>query len=206
MSKKHYIICFFSIGDESKYDFSIIPNGVNFQNPIIYNQYKHSEYQIITFEYNSTSDYKIIIKDTNNLDSQKLYSTNEINKTPSEFEFQLNPEFNNFDKKKEITKFEILFLVYNYINDELNKSLDEQSIKECKEKFILNQLSKINELKEDIELLYFIKILILLYEQYEGTNETYVSFLFKNFDKINFIIKKNLIENEKKKLIIFLMI
>ena len=210
-----YIICFFSIENKNNYEFYLQINDFFKEIPNKIIEDKQKNYNIITFRNNSDSKYKIIIKNSIDIrEAQTLYSTNEFKKISSQFDFKINPIFKNFVSKNNFTNFEILILLFNYINNSLKNFLGEKLIEECKKCLILNQydeIIKIKDSKENIELLYFIKILILLYEQFEGTNKLYISNLFENFkiDKIDiFNIKKNIIDikEEKKKLTIFLRI
>ncbi len=205
-----YIICFFSIENKNNYEFDLQINDSFKENPYKITEDKQKNYNIITFRNNLDSKYKIIIKNSIDIrEAQTRYSTNEFEKISSQFDFKINPIFKNLVSKNNFTNFEILILLYNYINNNLKKFLGEKLIEECKKCLILNQYNEIIKIKknnENIELLYFIKILILLYEQFEETNELYISNLFENFKIDIFNIKKNIIDikEEKKKIDNFL--
>ena len=208
MDNKKYLICFFSIGNENNYKIELKQNGVFYKNLLSLEEDKQNDYIIITYIFEKEDNYYFTIEDPipNELKSSEIYRTEEFKKNNNfPFEFNINPLFKDFKSNKNFTNFEILILVYNYINNRIkNKLLNDNLINECKNKFILNQLNKINEMKQkevNIELLFFIKILILLYEQYEGTKEKFISWLFINFYSIIFEIQNkdiNVFYSEEK--------
>ena len=183
--KDEYLICFFSINKHYKIDLKKVKEN-SFKR---ISGDKKDNYEIITYRYNTESDYQFKVINSNDKED---YSTDIFKKKKEEFEFNLNPKFKHLNSKNNITKFEILVLVYNYINNNLKDYLGEKLIENCKNSFLEEQFKEINNMKENIELLYFIKFLILLYENSKNF-KFYISELFKNFNLNIFDIKKNII-------------